>query len=101
MKYNCPICNQAGLPDYKIQPIQCPQCNTDLKPYWLLNSIAKRQKRNKINKLIIAVLAITCLALLLLLSKNSADYKRQYNAADREIAPLLYNKLSNIKLIRH
>jgi len=37
----CPVCNKAGLPDYRATPTICPQCNSDLKPFFLLNSISK------------------------------------------------------------
>jgi hypothetical protein len=85
MNHNCPVCNQAGLPDYKIQPTQCPQCNADLKPYLLLHSISKIQNRNKINTLIICTLAITCLSLLFYASKNAADYSRNLAESSEKI----------------
>jgi hypothetical protein len=93
MNYNCPICNQAGLPNYKIQPIQCPQCNADLKPYLLLHSISKTQNRNKINTLIICALTLICLSLLFFLSKNAADYSRNL-AENGEKIQLLQDSLT-------
>ena len=45
MKFNCPICNKAGLPDYRIQETICPQCNSDLKPYMVLHSVIKARSR--------------------------------------------------------
>jgi len=39
---NCPVCNKAGLQDYTATATVCPQCNSDLKPYLILRSIAKR-----------------------------------------------------------
>ncbi len=44
---NCPICNKGGLHDYKTSHIVCPQCNSDLKSFLLLHSIAKRNSINK------------------------------------------------------
>lgn len=88
MNYNCPICNQAGLPNYKTQPVQCPQCNADLKPYSLLFSISKTQSRNEANRLIIIVLSILCIVFLFLLSKNSADYKRNLFESREKIQQL-------------
>ena len=44
MQHNCPVCNKAGLPDFHIQPIICPQCNSDLKPYMLLHSIGRSHR---------------------------------------------------------
>jgi hypothetical protein len=40
MKHNCPICNKAGLPNYTKSEVVCPQCNSDLKAFLLLDSIA-------------------------------------------------------------
>jgi nucleoid-associated protein YgaU len=37
----CPICNKAGLPDFTNIHTVCPQCNSDLKPFLLLKTIAK------------------------------------------------------------
>ncbi len=41
MSQNCPVCNKTGLPDYKIQEVACPQCNSNLKAYMLLSNISK------------------------------------------------------------
>mgnify|MGYP003771527725 CR=1 FL=1 len=62
MKFNCPICNKAGLPDYRIQETICPQCNSDLKPYMVLHSVIKTKSR----KLMIAL--VSTVALLIVLS---------------------------------
>ncbi|WP_247233752.1 LysM peptidoglycan-binding domain-containing protein [Telluribacter sp. SYSU D00476] len=40
MNHNCPVCNKAGLPDYTKSEVVCPQCNSDLKAFLLLNSIS-------------------------------------------------------------
>jgi LysM repeat protein len=88
MNHNCPICNQAGLPDYKIQPTRCPQCNSDLKPYLLLHSIAKKQHINKTSLLIICILALICITLLFSLSKNSTGYNRNLTESNATIQAL-------------
>jgi hypothetical protein len=44
MNHNCPICNKAGLPDYKKSEVVCPQCNSDLKALLLLDSISATEK---------------------------------------------------------
>ena len=49
MNHNCPVCNKAGLPDYRATQTICPQCNSDLKPFLLLHSISKPTS-NKANK---------------------------------------------------
>ena len=48
---NCPICNKSGLPDFTSKPVTCPQCNSDLKGFALLektnsvhNKTVKKQK---------------------------------------------------------
>jgi nucleoid-associated protein YgaU len=48
---NCPICNKPGLPDFTSKPVICPQCNSDLKGFALLeqtisihNKTVKKQK---------------------------------------------------------
>lgn len=53
----CPICGQAGLADYKTQLTTCPQCNSDLKAYLLLNSIQKKP-RSKSNIVLLSILGI-------------------------------------------
>lgn len=44
MNHNCPICNKAGLPDYTKSEVVCPQCNSDLKAFLLLDSISAPEK---------------------------------------------------------
>jgi LysM repeat protein len=44
MNHNCPICKKAGLPDYAKTPVVCPQCNSDLKAFLLLDSISEPEK---------------------------------------------------------
>ena len=45
MKFNCPICGKAGLPDYRREEVLCPACDTDLKAYRLLHQIDEKQTR--------------------------------------------------------
>jgi len=44
MSHNCPICNKGGLPDYTKSHVVCPQCNSDLKAFLLLDSISMPKK---------------------------------------------------------
>ncbi len=44
MSHNCPICNAVGLPDYTKQHVICHQCNSDLKAFFLLDSISSPKK---------------------------------------------------------
>ena len=44
MSHNCPICNKGGVPDYTKNNVVCPQCNSDLKAFLLLDSISTSKK---------------------------------------------------------
>lgn len=74
MSYNCPICNKAGLPDYTKNDVVCPQCNSDLKAFSLLNSISKPQK-SKIGMYVIVGISLLSIALLGLFIKSNSDKK--------------------------
>lgn len=50
---NCPICNAGGLPDYKVAPINCPQCNSDLSAF-MHTTTAERKSKKKSELLIIS-----------------------------------------------
>ncbi len=72
MSHNCPICNKAGLPDYTKNDVICPQCNSDLKAFRLLNSIPKQQK-SKIGMYVIVGISLLSIALLGLFLKSNSD----------------------------
>jgi LysM repeat protein len=74
MSHNCPICNKAGLPDYTKNIVICPQCNSDLKAFMLLNSISKPYK-SKIGTYIIIGVSLLSVALAGLLLKSNSDKK--------------------------
>jgi LysM repeat protein len=74
MSVNCPICNKAGLSDYRNNEVICPQCNSDLKAFSLLNSISKPQK-SKIGIFIIAGISLLSIVLLGLFLKSNSDRK--------------------------
>lgn len=74
MSYNCPICNKAGLPDYTKNDVVCPQCNSDLKAFSLLNSISKPQK-SKIGIFVIVGISLLSIVLLGLFLKSNSDRK--------------------------
>lgn len=57
---NCPVCNKAGLQDYTLTPTVCPQCNSDLKPYLILNTIAKRNSNKTPLFALIGVAIVAC-----------------------------------------
>jgi LysM repeat protein len=72
MSYYCPICNKAGLTDYTKNHVVCPQCNSDLKAFSLLNSISKPQK-SKIGMYAIVGISLLSIALLGLFIKSNSD----------------------------
>ena len=74
MSHNCPICNKAGLPDYTKNAVICPQCNSDLKAFSLLNSISKPQK-SKIGMFVIMSISLLSIALLGLFLKSNSERK--------------------------
>lgn len=74
MSHNCPICNKAGLSDYTKNNVVCPQCNSDLKAFLLLNSISKPQK-SKIGMYVIVGVSLLSIALLGLFLKSNSDKK--------------------------
>ncbi|MCB0537948.1 MAG: LysM peptidoglycan-binding domain-containing protein [Bacteroidetes bacterium] len=71
MANNCPICNKAGLSDYTKNNVVCPQCNSDLKAFMLLNSISKPNKSKIGIYLIIGVSLLSVVFLGLFLKSNS------------------------------
>ena len=71
MSHNCPICNKAGLPDYTKNNVVCPQCNSNLKAFSLLNSISKPQKSKMGIYLILGVSLISIVLFGLFLKSNS------------------------------
>lgn len=74
MVNNCPICNKAGLPDYTKSNVVCPQCNSDLKAFMLLNSISQLQK-SKIGTYVIIGVSLLSIAFLGLFLKSNSDKK--------------------------
>ena len=41
----CPICEKAGLPDYSVNHVICPQCNSDLKGFLILEQTQNTHKK--------------------------------------------------------
>lgn len=71
MSYKCPICNKAGLSDYKKSKVVCPQCNSDLKPFLLLDSITKYRKGKFGIYVVIGLSLLSILFLGLFLKSNT------------------------------
>lgn len=74
MSNNCPICNKAGLPDYTKNNVVCPQCNSDLKAFMLLNSISQPQK-SKIGTYVIIGVSVLSIAFLGMFLQSNSDKK--------------------------
>lgn len=74
MSNNCPICNKAGLPDYTKNNVVCPQCNSDLKAFMLLNSISQPQK-SKIGTYVIIGVSLLSIAFLGMFLQSNSDKK--------------------------
>lgn len=71
MIHTCPICNKAGLPDYIKNEVVCPQCNSDLKAFLLLDSISKPKKGRFGTYSFIGLSLLVILFLGLLVKSNS------------------------------
>lgn len=71
MNHNCPICNKAGLPDYTKSEVVCPQCNSDLKAFLLLDSISAPEKGRFGTYAIIGLSLLAILFLGLYIKSNS------------------------------
>jgi len=65
IKSICPICNKAGLPDYTKVHTVCPQCNSDLKPFFLLYSIIPSSPK-KVSRLVLLLVLFVPGALIIL-----------------------------------
>lgn len=71
MNFVCPICNKAGLSDYKKTEVVCPQCNSDLKPFMLLENVSKSQTPKRTYLIIACVSLLSIIFLGMLLKTNS------------------------------
>ena len=65
MNYNCPICNQPGLPDYTANDVVCPRCNSELNSFRLLHSIQSKSKTSTYIILGLVLLFVASLGMLL------------------------------------
>lgn len=74
MSHNCPICNKAGLPDYTKSEVICPQCNSDLKAFLILDSISAPEK-GRFGTYALLGLAILTVLFLGLFVKSNSDKK--------------------------
>jgi LysM repeat protein len=91
MSHNCPICNKGGLPDFTKSNVVCPQCNSDLKAFLLLDSITT----SKIGRFgIYTIIGLSLLAILFLgLFVKSNTTKNEILATNI----VLKDSISNLK----
>ena len=92
MQSNCPICNKAGLLNYREMPIVCPQCNTDLSVFMLLNTVSKNNNRKKNNwiNLIISFISIFLLIISVLLFIENFNYESNLSRLKMENEKLVF-----------
>ena len=71
MSCDCPVCNKGGLPDYTKIDVVCSQCNSDLKVFRILNTIASDNKRRIYKKLVYILSAIVLVFTVLFFNSNN------------------------------
>ncbi len=90
MKHQCPVCKKSGLPDFRVQETVCPQCDTDLRPYFLLHSLetevpatSVEPKRNNLALYFsLPLVLIACaLGVLLFRQRTEQNSMNQHHAA--------------------
>lgn len=86
--YNCPVCGQSGLADFRRQHIGCPQCNSDLKPYLLLSAITKTDKRKSRLSLLLIVFSLLIVFVSILFIKSRIDTRNDLEISTNQIVQL-------------
>ncbi len=90
---NCPICNKSGLPDFTSNPVTCPQCNSDLKGFALLektNSVHKKTvKKQKYIYSLLLVIVVFGFSVIVFFPSNTAT----------ELPPIVKNNDSIIEVL--
>lgn len=86
--YNCPVCGQSGLADFKRQHISCPQCNSDLRPYLLLSAITKTDKRKNNLSLLLIISSLLIVFVSILFIKSGIDTKNDLDISKNQIVQL-------------
>jgi hypothetical protein len=95
MQHKCPVCNKVGLTDYRAIETMCPQCNSDLKPYLLLNSISNGNGKKKSYWDIIS-LGILSVILALLFFNSSSENKKQI-AENKKLSVQFQDSISKLQ----
>ena len=86
--YNCPVCGQSGLADFKRQHLSCPQCNSDLKPYLLLSAITKTDKRKNSLSLLLIVFSLLIMFVSIFFIKRGIYTKNDLDISNNLIVQL-------------
>ena len=45
MHNKCPVCSKLGIPDYRVNQIRCPQCDSDLSSFHYTAKLSSPKKR--------------------------------------------------------
>lgn len=103
---NCPVCNRPGLPDFTSYPTTCPQCDSDLSGFVVIekgklkfHQILNRQKW----LLLLIVLFIIISGISLIKRPNIQNYISEVHLKDSTITALnseLQQKESEIQQLK-
>lgn len=98
LEINCPVCNKSGLPDYKIVPTICPQCNSDLKGFLLVER-ALKEKRMTFIKGIFIMISISIVIMVALFFIQPNDRKSRIPDVNKNIdsVAILKDSLFNLQ----
>jgi len=92
-KNNCPICDKAGISDYKKENVICPQCNTDLSIY---RTISKNNIIQKATRIILGISVLSIVGLLLFRGKPPQNCEREIILQDSiKVLNIEINSLSS------
>ncbi|MDE7392943.1 MAG: hypothetical protein K2M80_00510, partial [Muribaculaceae bacterium] len=50
VKAVCPVCGKAGIPNYHSHDVVCPQCNSDLSVFRLIDQLSEEEKQEMSDK---------------------------------------------------
>ena len=88
---NCPVCGHPGLPDFRLIPTTCPQCESDLSGFVLIekgkHKFHQMLSRQKWLLLLIAILVIIS-GILFIKRPNIKNYISKIQLKDATILAL-------------
>ena len=103
---NCPVCDKSGLPDFTLNPTTCPQCNSDLSGFVVIEKgklkFNQMLNRQKWLLLLIAILVIIS-GILFIKRPNIQNYISEVQLKDSTILALnseLKQKASEIQQLK-